>query len=82
MSHAVGRVGSGSQPAGESRPRYHSLGVILTAIGVLLVAVNIVIVFGGAIALTAWNSAAQSGHPNAASSTVASLMNVALFHRR
>lgn len=79
MSHAVGRVGSGSQPAGESRPRYHSLGVILTAIGVLLVAVNIVIVFGGAIALTAWNSAAQSGHPNAASSTVASLMNVGVL---
>jgi hypothetical protein len=77
------QVGSRMEPdehrAAEARPRYHRLGVILTGIGILLIGVNIVIVFGGAIALTAWSAAAQSGHPDGAANTVSSMMSVGVL---
>lgn len=70
---------SEKQPTAAARPRYHSVGVILTGLGVLLIGVNVVIVFGGAIALTAWSSAAQSGHPIGAASSVSSLMSTGVL---
>ena len=78
MTHA-GPLGTASEETVARRPRFHTLGLTLTAVGIFLVAVNGLILFGGAAALTELSSAAQYGHRSPFAHAVSSLMSVSVL---